>query len=319
MPMRRAVFALLLLSTAAVSGTIGYLLGRAFTPGAGVPAAPETTGFSVVFDSDAALKGWVERSFNSRSRYTIVRDATGEAALRGESQAASSGLFKAVSFQASQRPTLTWEWRAETFPSNKRNEAFAAKADNDFAARVYAIFKGSLPTAPHVLQYVWDDHFPEGTRGQSPFLKSTKVLVVQSGPPPPSGQWVSERRNLVEDYELAFGNPPRGDLQGIGFMTDADNTTTQAAALYRSFSIEGLKEPAALARGRFPIWSAVKREAGRFIDPLRRVGLRLPQPKSSLPEAGPATFGQQTSGSAAQPASEHPTGAEPPLPPSSLK
>jgi len=44
-------------------------------------------------------------------------------------------------------------------------------------------------------------------------------------------QWVTEERNLYEDYKKAFGlEPPM--ISGVAIMTDTDNTGDSATAFY---------------------------------------------------------------------------------------
>ena len=45
------------------------------------------------------------------------------------------------------------------------------------------------------------------------------------------GRWSSFRRNVLEDYRLAFGEEP-GRIESVGVMTDADNTQSRARAVY---------------------------------------------------------------------------------------
>jgi hypothetical protein len=54
--------------------------------------------------------------------------------------------------------------------------------------------------------------------------------VVRSGPAE-VGQWLTEERDLYEDYLRLFGQePPR--IAGIAVMTDTDNTGESAVAYY---------------------------------------------------------------------------------------
>jgi hypothetical protein len=45
------------------------------------------------------------------------------------------------------------------------------------------------------------------------------------------GQWLEEKRNLVEDYRKCFGEDP-GKAGGVAIMTDTDNTGEKAMAWY---------------------------------------------------------------------------------------
>jgi hypothetical protein len=45
------------------------------------------------------------------------------------------------------------------------------------------------------------------------------------------GQWLDEKRNLLEDYRKRFGeDPPKAGA--VAIMTDTDNTGEQAVAWY---------------------------------------------------------------------------------------
>ncbi|OGW85688.1 MAG: hypothetical protein A3C35_08065 [Omnitrophica bacterium RIFCSPHIGHO2_02_FULL_46_11] len=183
------------------------------------------------------FQDWKEHTFRNRSFYQVEADEHGEKMLHASSSATSSALFKQVNIKLSDRPFLSWEWRVKQFPSHKKNQVFAVARENDFAARIYVTFKGRTPLTADVIQYVWDDHFPEGTSTNSPFSKKAKVLVIQSGAPTSSGEWILEKRDLVKDYQMLFGKSPRGNVTAIGFMSDSDNTASTSEAYFRRVSI----------------------------------------------------------------------------------
>jgi hypothetical protein len=56
------------------------------------------------------------------------------------------------------------------------------------------------------------------------------MIVVESGGSM-LNQWVSEERNIYEDYKKAFGDEPPA-ISGVAIMTDADNTGESAIAYY---------------------------------------------------------------------------------------
>ncbi len=178
-------------------------------------------------------QSWKEHVFKSHTSYQVENDS-----LHALSQGNSSMLYQEVNINLSDRPFLTWEWKAIQFPTHKKSKRLADKSDNDFAGRVYAIFKGRSPIVADVIQYVWDDRYPEGTSSDSPFLKNVRILVVQSGK---SDEWVSEKRDLLEDYQKLFGRRPRWPLSAVGVMSDSDNTQTQSEIYFRNFSVKKLK------------------------------------------------------------------------------
>ena len=85
------------------------------------------------------------------------------------------------------------------------------------------------------LVYVWDARAPVGSVIVNPRSDRIRKIVVESGT---SGlrQWRSYRRNLVADFQLAFGEAP-GNLQAMAMMTDGDNTQSQLATWYGEISL----------------------------------------------------------------------------------
>jgi hypothetical protein len=64
----------------------------------------------------------------------------------------------------------------------------------------------------------------------NPFTDRVMMIVVESGDVK-LNQWVSEERNLYEDYKKAFGKEPHL-ISGVAIMTDTDNTGESATAYY---------------------------------------------------------------------------------------
>jgi len=215
-----------------------FLAGCAHKP-AIKPATGVAEPVDFVFNSPASIKDWRERSFHGKTQFEIKKEPkTGENALRAYSKSASSALFKEMDIDISKRPILVWEWKVLKFPTGKKNQALAAKKDNDYGARVYAVFKGDMPFQQDIIQYVWDDHFKEGEHADSPFLKKVKIFVAKNGPLDPSGKWIFERRDLAKDYRTLFGKKPERNLVVIGMTSDSDNTKSESEAYFRRIAIE---------------------------------------------------------------------------------
>jgi hypothetical protein len=80
------------------------------------------------------------------------------------------------------------------------------------------------------LMYVWDATRPVGTVLTHPRSDRIRKIVVDSG----TGElrrWRDHRRDLAADFRLAFGEEP-GPLVSVAFMTDSDNTRSQARTWY---------------------------------------------------------------------------------------
>jgi hypothetical protein len=68
----------------------------------------------------------------------------------------------------------------------------------------------------------------------NPYSVRAHMIVVESGAER-VGEWQVERRNLLADYEKAFGEaPPR--ISGVAIMTDTDDTGESATAWFGDIS-----------------------------------------------------------------------------------
>ncbi len=66
------------------------------------------------------------------------------------------------------------------------------------------------------------------------------MIAVESGEKN-VGKWVSEERNVFEDYKKLFGGEPP-EAGGIAIMTDTDNTGESATAWYGPIRIMRTRE-----------------------------------------------------------------------------
>jgi hypothetical protein len=80
------------------------------------------------------------------------------------------------------------------------------------------------------IDYIWESKAPVGTMVPNPYTDRVMMLVVESGSAK-LDQWVSEERNVYEDYKKAFKEEPPM-ISGVAIMTDTDNTGETATAYY---------------------------------------------------------------------------------------
>ena len=94
-----------------------------------------------------------------------------------------------------------------------------------------SIYGDQVPDA--ALNYVWDNRHAIGTLRDNAYTDRTRMLVLRSGAQD-AGRWVLERRNVAEDFKLAFGNLP-ATLNGLALASDTDNTGGVAHAGFAQF------------------------------------------------------------------------------------
>ena len=129
---------------------------------------------------------------------------------------------------------MTWRWRAQVLP-RKGNECAAGLGDS--AAAVYVTWKRGMRW--YSLKFIWSSDAPLGAtcnRMRNPFVASDSI-VLRTGTV--SAGWVEETIDPEELFRQHFSNgDPRSEvpeLQGIGLMSDGDQTGSISAADYAGF------------------------------------------------------------------------------------
>ncbi len=180
------------------------------------------------------------------TRYSLVED-NGVVAVKAMSRGSASGLVRAVDIDPMRYPVIEWRWKVENI---LEKGDVTRKEGDDYPARLYITFKydpdkvGFFERAKYeairlargeyppmgALTYIWESKSPVGTLVPNPYTDRVWMMVLESGSEK-VGRWVSESRNLVEDYRKAFGDdPPR--ISGVALMTDTDNTKESAVAYF---------------------------------------------------------------------------------------
>jgi len=198
---------------------------------------------------DGLPPGWEALTFRKierRTRYSVVREGD-EHALKAESDASASGLYRPLDLDARVYRVLAWRWKVD----NVLARADARRRDgDDYPARVYVAFRFEAETATlwerarygaikllygrypprHVINYIWDNRLAPGTALDNAYTDRAKMIVVESGSAR-VGQWVAEQRDVYADYKRLFGAEPP-PIAGIAVMTDTDDTGERAVAYY---------------------------------------------------------------------------------------
>lgn len=174
---------------------------------------------------------WELQSFGEPTRYRI-REIDGRPAIEAVGQASAAGLFRDLRFAVSEHPIVEWTWRVDRLPEGGD---LRSKEADDVGASLFFLFgrPGLFRPEPPTLAYAWTSAAtPAGSVVVSPRHPGTlRTIVLQSGAEN-LGRWISERRNLIEDYRLAFGEEPPERLEMIALWSDSDQTGESVHAFY---------------------------------------------------------------------------------------
>jgi Protein of unknown function (DUF3047) len=181
-----------------------------------------------------------------QTRYSLVRDAD-TTVLRADADASMASVMHPLHFDPRDHAVVEWRWKI-THALRKSN--IATKAGDDFPARFYVLFDYDIARLPFVtrakirvarallgedvplavLCYVWDGKSVKGATAWSPYTDRVRTIVAESGDAH-LNQWVTMRRNIVDDFRAAFGEDPP-DVSGVAVATDTDNTGESVTAFY---------------------------------------------------------------------------------------
>ena len=188
-----------------------------------------------IFHAEFALQDeWQHLPIRGENEYRLAV-IDGKIAIRAVGLGFASGLIRHINVDTTKCPWMEWAWRVEKI---QEDADIRVREKEDVAAAVFLLFgdPGLMvnPQPVPTLRYVWTNgKVPKETVVDSPYLPGTvRSIVVQSGNTRIK-EWVTERRNVVRDFEKAFGTPPKERVQAVAIFTDNDQTKQPVEAYYR--------------------------------------------------------------------------------------
>jgi len=201
---------------------LGVLLACASAAQAADPAA-ETLKVDIGAPQNGPPAGWDVKAWRGNARFDVVNDGKC-VALHLRSDHSSGALYKEIEFDIRDFPVLNWKWKVEKLPEGAD---VRFKHKDDQAIQIYVIFpRWPAMVNSKVLGYIWDTTAPAGAFIPSTKSSLTRYVVLRSGPDG-LGKWLTEQRNVYEDYKKSFNEePPR--VGKVSVMIDSDDMATTA-------------------------------------------------------------------------------------------
>ena len=183
---------------------------------------------TIVFTPEDIIE-WERHSFSGDTHYELV-EVDGRSAVHAIcTDGTASGLFLQDDVDLQKTPIVEWEWRVdETFSGIDET----TRAGDDYPARIYAVDEHRIRIwSTRALNYVWASEKAQGEDWPNAYQSRAHMIAMQSGPPESSGQWVTERRNLREDF-ITFHDRELDRINAFAIMTDCDDVGEPIEAWY---------------------------------------------------------------------------------------
>ncbi len=184
---------------------------------------------------DEGLGEWERVKLDRRQTAYNTTMTGGEQVLVATSNNSAAGLMRRLDSPTPGRATIRWRWRvAESLTDNARERE---RKGDDYVARVFVMF-GDRPfeRGTRALSYAWAGQEPVGARYRNPVVDDVATIVLQTGDAS-AGRWVREYRNLMADFQEAFGEAPPA-ITAIAVLVDTDDTDSDAISWFDDFILE---------------------------------------------------------------------------------
>lgn len=171
--------------------------------------------------------GWKTQSWGSPKYEFEVKSESPSRVLHLISNGDSSTIIKEVKLDCKDYPVLQWRWKLIELPKGADSRK---KATDDQGGQVSVTFP-RFPSAvrSRIIDYVWDTTAPAGTIVKSEKTGLVTYVVVRSGEAD-LGKWLTETRNVCEDYKKIYGEEPAEKIEAVSIGIDSDDTRSRAEA-----------------------------------------------------------------------------------------
>jgi hypothetical protein len=180
---------------------------------------------------------WKGQNWGSPVYDFAVVENDGESALHMRSQNDGSTISKDIRGKVNleSTPLLEWRWKVTTLPKGGNS---CRKATDDQAAQIFLVWP-RFPEAvrSRIIGYVWDTTAKAGTICPSEKTRTVTYIVIRSGETE-LGKWLTEQRNVREDFKKIYGEEPESPA-AIALAIDSNDTKSTAESYIGSLVFRG--------------------------------------------------------------------------------
>jgi hypothetical protein len=177
---------------------------------------------------------WQLKEKSGKADFSLI-ESDGVHALQLRSTNTSFSFQKQIKADLKDFPILCWKWKVSSLPTGGD---FRHTKTDDQAAQLFVAFGKA-----RAIVYLWDTTAPAGLMADapSPPFMSIKAVVVRSGRGE-LGKWLTESRNVYEDYQRLYGagdKPPV--VGGMRLQINTQHTKSSAESCFADVVFTAVK------------------------------------------------------------------------------
>ena len=186
--------------------------------------------FSLGARAKGAPEGW-ELAEKSGHASLSLANVDGLNALVMRSADTSFSVQRQLHIDLEEFPILTWKWKVTKLPTG--GDFRKAKTDDQAAQLFVALSKTKA------IVYLWDTTAPEGLIADAPAPPTMRIkaVVVQSGLSQ-TGRWITETRNVYQDYRKLYGGDKAPVVSGMRIQINSQHTKTLAESSFADIAFK---------------------------------------------------------------------------------
>jgi hypothetical protein len=182
--------------------------------------------FATPFPLNPLPPGWYHRTFWTRSPMEIsFATKDGVPALRCETHASGSMLFRHVDIDLADYPRLAWRWFIEVPIDSPLDER--TRAGDDHPARLFIAFKTAMGEDRR-MEIVWGNRLKAG---DYKYIDKFPHYVANGGNEN-IGRWHAEEVDLQGIYRHIWRDGAPARVIDVALFCDSDDTRTQSIAYF---------------------------------------------------------------------------------------
>lgn len=181
---------------------------------------------------DPPPPGWYHRKFLTRPPMNMsFTTKDGVAALRCETHASGSMLFRHVDIDLRQYPILSWRWYVEQPIDSPLDER--TRQGDDHPARIFVAMR-TASGVPRAMEVIWGNRLKAG---DYKYIGGFPHYIADGGDEN-IGKWRREEINLERIYEVIWKDAAPARVVEMALFCDSDDTRTSSISYFANVEMK---------------------------------------------------------------------------------